>query len=120
MSLDPNPEYTRVRIGPGPFGDLLGLFDGFDQPPLVRAVSRRSFGVPIGQTVQIRLLEFGIASATALGHFHEAQGHKFADCWCDCVAVNAVFDEMVVRHRQNSVFHSPVMRVLDLDSSEDL
>ena len=58
----------------------------------------------IGQPIERGLPVAGIPGAALLGDLDEAQRHGLANCGGDGVSVDSVFDEVVIRAGELSVF----------------
>jgi hypothetical protein len=91
------------------FGDLAPFVGGLEIE-----------GVAVGEAEEGWSAPFGVAGAALLGHFDEAEGDEFADGGCDCVVMQAVFDELYVGDREPAIVLAAVVGVFDLDAIERL
>jgi hypothetical protein len=76
--------------------------------------------VAIGEAIATRLAPFGIASATDIGHFQKAERSHLTYRWRDGVALDAVTSEVIEGGRQLAVVGAAMLRVLDLDTVEQI
>jgi hypothetical protein len=102
----PPPEIAGPSVGrPASrrHGDGLGLLDVADPTPSIADIFGRAEGA-IRQQEQRRLAVLRIPGAALASNLDEAQRDHFADCGRNRLALNSVFDEVLVCAGQEAVF----------------
>jgi hypothetical protein len=85
-------------------GNRLSLLDGLDLAPFVgRWFCTASTADGESKVEFVRRSVLAIPAASAGGNAKEAEGLSLAQCRCHGCAINAIFDEIVERHRQLTV-----------------
>jgi hypothetical protein len=74
---------------------------------------RGAFAIDASQAKKVRQTKFASARPAPLRHLQKPERLKLSDCRAYGVAMNAVFHEMLVSHRQLAVVVSAVMRKLN-------
>src|SRR5262249_12793517 len=93
--------------GPGRVGLYFSFRNALDPLPLVRRLAVDL--VQEREPIQSRMPVFGIAGAALSGNAEKAEGHRLTNCWCDGVAVNAVFFKVGIGHAQPIAFIAAVV-----------
>jgi hypothetical protein len=96
------------------------LFQGLDLSPIV--CRRALAAVPVmreSQSIVARLAALGVTAAPALRHLNESQSDRFPDSRGNRVAMDPVFDEILVGHRKLAIVVAAVVRQLDFDAGND-
>ena len=99
--------------------DLVGAVDCRDGLIFVCPVAAGVVCGTIGEPVQVRLSELGVAAAAASRDLDEPQRYELADSWRDHAFVHAEFLEVLIGARKLAVVLAAVVRVLDLEPGKN-
>jgi hypothetical protein len=67
----------------------------------------------------VRLTPFSVAGSTFARDLREAESNHLTNCWANCLTINPVVLELIVRHGQCTIAGSTVVTELYLDAIQN-